>query len=189
MGRRTDTRNRIIRASLRAMREKGFGATAISDIVDTSGAPRGSVTFHFKGGKDEIAREVIALRTSEVLEALEQVAAESTSAAQLLETCIDRIAAEFAESGFVVGCPVVPITIERAAQSPEIRQAGAGFFRAWRESLARGLTAHGVDPARAARIATLAVTAAEGALAISRVEQNPDVFADIREELKALVAR
>ena len=188
MGQRTDTRDRIIQAALRAMREKGYGATAISDIVDASGAPRGSVTFHFKGGKDEIAREVITLRTAQVLESLERAAAASTSAADLLETSVDRIAAEFAESGFLLGCPVVPITIERARQSPELREAGAGFFRAWRESLARGLTAHGVDPARAARIATLTVTAAEGALAISRVELGLDVFAAIRDELRELVA-
>jgi TetR/AcrR family transcriptional repressor of lmrAB and yxaGH operons len=188
MGQRTDTRDRIIHASLRAMRERGYSATAISDIVDASGAPRGSVTFHFKGGKDEIAREVIALRTSQILEAVERAAAEATSAAELLGTSIDRIAAEFTESGFLVGCPVVPIAIERAAQSPELLQAGADFFRAWREGLARGLTAHGLDPARAARIATLTVAAAEGALAISRVEQSPDVFTAIRDELLVLVS-
>ncbi|MBB4684397.1 TetR/AcrR family transcriptional regulator [Amycolatopsis jiangsuensis] len=187
MGQRTDTRDRIIKASLQAMREKGYGATAISDIVDASGAPRGSVTFHFKGGKDEIAREVIALRTAQVLGALDQVAAESTSAADLLGTSIDRIAAEFADSGFVLGCPVVPITIERAAQAPEIRQAGAEFFQAWCASLVRGLTSHGIDATRADRIAILAVTAAEGALAISRVEQSPAVFTAVREELMALV--
>jgi TetR/AcrR family transcriptional regulator, lmrAB and yxaGH operons repressor len=114
VGRRTDTRDRIVRASLRAMRERGYSATAISDIVDASGAPRGSVTFHFRGGKDEIAREVIALRTSQVLESLERAAADTTSAAELLATSIDQVAAEFAESDFLVGCPVVPIAIERA---------------------------------------------------------------------------
>ncbi|GAA3545718.1 TetR/AcrR family transcriptional regulator [Amycolatopsis ultiminotia] len=188
MGQRTDTRDRIIRASLKTMREKGYSATAISDIVEGSGAPRGSVTFHFKGGKDEIAAEVITLRTAQVLEAVEQAVAESTSAAQLLETSIDRIGAEFAESGFLTGCPVVPIAIERAAQSPPLRQTGAGFFRAWRESLARGLTTHGLPAERADRIATLAITAAEGALAISRVERNLDAFTAVRDELRALVA-
>lgn len=188
MGQRTDTRDRIIQASLRAMREKGYCSTAISDIVDASGAPRGSVTFHFKGGKDEIAREAIALRTSQVREAVQRVVDESTSAAELLETSIDRIGAEFAGSGFLAGCPVVPIAIERAAQSPELRQASADFFHVWRESLAHGLTAHGIHADRAARIATLAVTAAEGALAISRVERNLDAFAAIRDELRALVA-
>ncbi|MBB4688887.1 TetR/AcrR family transcriptional regulator [Amycolatopsis jiangsuensis] len=188
MGQRTDTRDRIIQASLRAMRERGYGSTAISDIVEASGAPRGSVTFHFKGGKDEIAGEVIALRASQVFEGIERAVAKSTSAADLLETCLDRIAAEFAESGFLAGCPVVPITIERAAQSPELSEAGAGFFAGWRESLARGLAGHGIDPGRATRIATMTIAATEGALAISRVERNLDAFDAVRDELRALVA-
>ncbi|MDT0393678.1 MULTISPECIES: TetR/AcrR family transcriptional regulator [Streptomyces] len=187
MGQRTDTRDRIIRASLQAMREQGYGATSISDIVDASGAPRGSVTFHFRGGKDEMAREVITLRTAQVLERLDAAAADSDSAAVFLTACVDAVAAEFADSRFTAGCPVVPISIERSARSSELRDAGKDFFRAWRGSVARHLAAHGIDSPRADRVATLAVSAIEGALVIGRTEQTADALLAVREELRLLV--
>lgn len=84
----------------------------------------------------------------------------------------------------IARCPVVPIAIERAAQSPELREAGADFFRAWREGMARG-PRHRLRARR--RIATLTVTAAEGSLAVSRVERSLDVFVAIRDELRGLV--
>ncbi|WP_435132550.1 TetR/AcrR family transcriptional regulator [Actinacidiphila sp. bgisy144] len=188
MGRRTDTRDRIIRASMRAMREQGYGATAISDIVNASGAPRGSVTFHFRGGKDEIAAEVVALRTAQLLERIEATAAGAGSAADFVAACVDAVAAEFAGSGFTAGCPVVPICIERSTRAPELRDAGADFFRAWRGSLARHLAARGIDASRADRVATLAVSAVEGALVISRAEQSVDALLAVRDELRLLLA-
>lgn len=188
MGKRTDTRARIIRASLQAMREQGYCATAISDIVNASGAPRGSVTFHFPGGKDEIALEVVALRTAQLLERLDATAAESDSPADFVTACVDAVAAEFAGSDFVAGCPVAPICIERSARSSELRHAGADFFRAWRGSLARHLAAYGIDVRRADRFATLAVSAIEGALVISRAERTVDALLAVRDELRLLLA-
>ncbi|MDH6573654.1 TetR/AcrR family transcriptional repressor of lmrAB and yxaGH operons [Streptomyces sp. SAI-117] len=187
MGRRTDTRDRIIQASMRGMRERGFGATAISDIVTASGAPRGSVTFHFPGGKDEIAREVVTLRTTQLLERLDATAAESDSAAGFMTACVDAIAAEFADSQFTAGCPVVPVCIERSAQSDQLRLASMAFFKAWRGAVAHHLAAHGVDGPRAERVATLAVSAIEGALVICRSERTVDALVAVREELRLLI--
>ncbi|WP_446039067.1 TetR/AcrR family transcriptional regulator [Streptomyces sp. SID1121] len=187
MGQRTDTRDRIILASLQAMRERGYGATAISDVVNSSGAPRGSVTFHFRGGKDEIAREVVVLRRAQLLEQLDAIAAAKDSAADFLAACVDSVAEEFADSDFLAGCPVVPISIERSGQSPELRDVGSDFFRAWRGSLARHLTAHGLTYARADRVATLAVSAIEGALVISRTERTVDALHAVRDELRMLL--
>src|ERR1700749_2535691 len=37
------------------LRRQGYAATGLSEIVDRSGAPRGSLYFHFPGGKEELA--------------------------------------------------------------------------------------------------------------------------------------
>ncbi|CAA9260978.1 MAG: hypothetical protein AVDCRST_MAG83-2693 [uncultured Arthrobacter sp.] len=186
MGQRTDTRERIVHSSLQAMREQGFTATAISDIVTASGAPRGSVTFHFPGGKDEIAGEVIKLRTSQVLAGVEDIAAANTSAKDFLLACIDAVADDFAASGFTAGCPVAPIAIERGTRAPVLRQTSADFFRAWRDSVARHLTGYGIESTRAARVSTLMVSAVEGALVISRTEETLDAIHAVRDELALL---
>ena len=61
MPRRTDSRSRMIEAAFELFRKRSYHATAFSDVVQESGAPRGSIYFHFPGGKQQLAREVIAL--------------------------------------------------------------------------------------------------------------------------------
>jgi TetR/AcrR family transcriptional repressor of lmrAB and yxaGH operons len=187
MGRRTDTRKRIVGAALGAMRERGYSEMAISDLVAEANAPRGSITFHFPGGKDEIAREVVSLRTEQILADLDAVAEASLSAGAFLDTSIDRIGAEFTESGFVAGCPVVPLVIERGAKSPDLRQLAADFFSRWRGRLEEHLVAFGIDASRARSLATLTVSSVEGALTICRAEQSLDALIAVQGELRTLL--
>ena len=48
----------MITAARRLFREHGYMGTALSDVIAESAAPRGSMYFHFPGGKEELAVEV-----------------------------------------------------------------------------------------------------------------------------------
>ncbi|MDT7695716.1 MAG: TetR/AcrR family transcriptional regulator, lmrAB and yxaGH operons repressor, partial [Pseudonocardiales bacterium] len=58
MASRSDSKARMITAARRLFRERGYLGTAFSDVLAESGAPRGSVYFHFPGGKEELGTEV-----------------------------------------------------------------------------------------------------------------------------------
>jgi TetR/AcrR family transcriptional repressor of lmrAB and yxaGH operons len=184
--RKTDTRARVIRTSLELMRRRGYAGTSISEIVTASQAPRGSVTFHFPGGKEEIAAEVVDLMTREILDQVDRAAANARTAAETISAQFAAIGAAFEASGFIAGCPVAPITIGLSDQSEVIRRACAHFFRLWRVSLARRLTDRGLDEARASRIADLAVCATEGALVVCRAERSLAAMDTISGELAFL---
>ncbi len=47
----------MVQAAKQLIREGGYGATAFSDVLTLSGAPRGSVYFHFPGGKAQLGME------------------------------------------------------------------------------------------------------------------------------------
>ena len=55
MPRRSDAKARMVRAAQQLIRERGYHATALADVLERSAAPRGSVYFHFPGGKTELA--------------------------------------------------------------------------------------------------------------------------------------
>lgn len=188
MGRRTDTRQRIIDASLDTMRAKGFASSSISDIVKASRAPRGSVTFHFPGGKDEIAAEVVALRAHQLVAATQDAAANSETADEFLVQCFDRAADDFEQSGYLAGCPVVPIAIDRASASSSLARASADFFTAWRQAIRERLIDFDIELERAEGIAALAVFAIEGALVVARLERDREALATARDQVRRLVA-
>ena len=52
-----DTRVRLIETTARLLQHRGYHGTSLSDILEASGAPRGSLYFHFPGGKDQLAIE------------------------------------------------------------------------------------------------------------------------------------
>jgi len=53
----SETRTRMIETTARLLQHRGYHGTALSDILAASAAPRGSLYFHFPGGKDQLVIE------------------------------------------------------------------------------------------------------------------------------------
>jgi AcrR family transcriptional regulator len=51
----SDSRNRMIQSAALLFREHGYSGTGFRDVIEHSGAPRGSIYHHFPGGKEELA--------------------------------------------------------------------------------------------------------------------------------------
>src|SRR5918998_6018684 len=56
-GARSDARERMIRSAMLLFRERGIEGTSFADVIEQSGAPRGSIYHHFPGGKAQLAEE------------------------------------------------------------------------------------------------------------------------------------
>src|SRR5271156_5810112 len=85
MPKKSDSKERMVVAARRLFREHGYLGTALSDVITESAAPRGSIYFHFPGGKEEIATEVTLLHASERVAQINRAAAATTTAAELIE--------------------------------------------------------------------------------------------------------
>ena len=59
MTRKTDARARAIETAQRLFRIQGYTATGLIQILEESGAPKGSFYFHFPRGKAQLAEEAI----------------------------------------------------------------------------------------------------------------------------------
>ena len=69
----TDARRKMIESAVTLLAMRGLQGTAFSDVLERSGAPRGSIYHHFPGGKDELVDAAIdgSGRRTAVLDAVE----------------------------------------------------------------------------------------------------------------------
>ncbi len=182
---RTDSKARMIVAARRLFREHGYSGTALSEVVTESAAPRGSLYFHFPGGKEELANEVALLHTADSIAHINRSAGTAGTAGELIAMFIDRSRAELIASDYREGCAVAPIIIESTPASAKLSDTTRRGFQDVIATLAARFAEKGISEERARQLALNAVTAMEGALILSRVLRSPEPFDAAIAELAA----
>jgi len=178
-----DSRQRMIESAAVLLAKRGLQATAFSDVIERSGAPRGSIYHHFPGGKDELVNAAMDLAGHRALRVLDAV--DGKSPAEVTGYFIDLWRAVLVRSRLTAGCAVLAVTV--ATDSPELLDHAAKIFRAWRGRLADLYATGGMTPEAAGRFATIVVAATEGAVVVSRAEQRLEPFELVAEELLARI--
>ncbi|HUB56352.1 MAG TPA: TetR/AcrR family transcriptional regulator [Mycobacterium sp.] len=176
MPKKTDTKERMVAAARQLFRAHGYLGTALSDVVAESAGPRGSIYFHFPGGKEELATEVTLLHASDRIAHINRAAAASTTAAQLIEMFVGRERDDLVASNYREGCAVAPIVIEATPASDQLTDATRRAFQDVISTLAARLTEKGLPHDRAVQLATNVWTSVEGALILSRALRSPEPF-------------
>jgi AcrR family transcriptional regulator len=173
----------MIQSAALLFRERGIEGTAFADVLEHSGAPRGSVYHHFPGGKTQLVNEALQYASERALKAVEQ--GPGTTAADVTAAFLELWRNVLVKSKLEAGCSVLAVAV--AADSPELRERAAQIFREWRKRLARLLERGGLRSADAARFAATLVAASEGAVAVARAEKSLEPFELVAAQLLAQV--
>jgi TetR/AcrR family transcriptional repressor of lmrAB and yxaGH operons len=155
--------------------------------VRESGAPRGSIYFHFPGGKQELAREVIALAGDEIEEMVEAAADGADDPGSLVRALGEIVAKRLEESGYQSGCSIATMVLELSPTDEGLSAEFDAVFARWRAALVGQFEAMGLAPERAAVLANLVMSAIEGALVLSRAARGPEPFRSTVDALSAIV--
>ena len=175
-------RERMIVSTALLVRERGARATSLDAVLEHSGAPRGSLYHHFPGGREQLLREAMDYAGEYVARRLQRKAAEDPLAA--VDSLLDEYRANLLATEFRAGCPVVAVAIESGEDGPDLRDDVVGAFDVWRQVLARGFAAYGIDEARADELALLVVAGFEGALILSRAYRDLAPLESLRREVR-----
>jgi AcrR family transcriptional regulator len=180
----TATRAKMVRGAAALMRERGYSGTGFRELIEASGAPRGSIYHHFPGGKAELAAEAVGyagdLGRRAVDDAL--VAGDPVAA---LRAFVELWRADFERSGGRAGCPIVAVAVEAHDEAPELLEAADAAFSRWLDAFAASLRAAGVARGRAERLAALVVSGVEGGIVLSRARRDPQPLLQVARELEA----
>jgi len=162
------TRARLLDAARDLAETGGYFQAGLSQITADSGAPRGSVYFHFPGGKDQIITEALGRSGEEIAGLIAR--APAATAAGLVSTLIDMLADRLEDSGWRKGCPVATIALDVASRNDAIQQACSAAYSAWEQALRDRLLGYGSGNAGEAAATVLALI--EGALILARTHRS-----------------
>lgn len=187
-GRGGAVRERMVRAGLELFTERGYSSVSLIQVVQRARAPRGSIYYHFPGGKRELSIEVAASWQHTLEQVISRLGAATDDAGSFLRSYVDHFRGLIVSADFTVGCPMVTLSADSGAEGgEEIRAAVARTFTALVDRVGAELAAKGVDRARAPMIASTVVSATQGALTVSRVIRSAEPFEQIQAMIPSLL--
>ena len=132
-------RERMVVSAALLIRERGAQATAISNVLKHSGAPRGSAYHYFPGGRMQLLEEATDYAGAYIAGKIS--AAES--AAALLDELIEMYRQQLIRSDYRAGCPIVAVTVEAGdPDNPErttkVIERAAAAFELWTDLIGSG---------------------------------------------------
>jgi TetR/AcrR family transcriptional regulator, lmrAB and yxaGH operons repressor len=182
MPRKTDARARAIATAERLFRIQGYTATGLIQILEESGAPKGSFYFHFPRGKAQLAEEAIDQYIARRIAVLQTISANTAGdALNFVQQIFSTFAAEMVASDFQYGCLMQNLANELPALDAELTKRVARGFVDSTELIAAHFRGCGFTPARASSTAAALAAALEGARTIARLERTSAVFDALAE--------
>lgn len=177
----------MLEQTARLLQLRGYYGTSLNDILEASGAPRGSLYFHFPGGKDQLVLEATRLTIEEVTALLQEALASADGPAAGTRAYFAAAAELMEESDYEFGCPVAPVILDANVGIAELANLCREAFEQWTGLLATSYLQSGVAPDRAEALALLVSAALEGALLVSRSYRSPAPILTVVDELLAIL--
>jgi AcrR family transcriptional regulator len=180
-------RDRMVASAALLIRERGAHSTAISDVLEHSGAPRGSAYHYFPGGRTQLLCEAVDFASDHTAAGINSGA----TGLDVLDAIVGGFRKQLTRTDFRAGCPVVAVAVEAGDPTKDenaavLERAGAAFTR-WTDLIAHRLAGDGVDPDRARELAVFMTSAIEGAIVMARATRDVEPLDVTHRQLRTLL--
>jgi TetR/AcrR family transcriptional regulator, lmrAB and yxaGH operons repressor len=175
-------RQAIVAAAVRLFRRQGFAATGLAQIVEASGAPKGSLYHYFPAGKAAIGAAAVTAAGATVSATIAALP-KGERPGDFLREYSRLMAGWMRTSGYRDGCPIATTVLEEAADTDAIAAAAQAAISDWRDALADRLS----QTANPEALALLVTATVEGALILARAARSDAPILEAGETLAALI--
>jgi AcrR family transcriptional regulator len=127
MPRTEDSRTKLLRTMAGLLRDRGYTATGLAQVLTESGVSNGSLYHHFPGGMEELAEAALLESGQAVGDVLSRCLDEAPDAGHGIAVFLD-LARTTAIDGVGPGCPIAPTALESPMTSPRLRTAANSCF-------------------------------------------------------------
>ena len=180
----TETRARVVESAKERMRRHGVAATSMLEAIADAGAPRGSLYHYFPGGKAQLIEEATATACQEYETAFALL--ESLDATEAIPAMLAYWRDQVEATDYSAGCPVAAAALSGDETEGARAHAGRGFTT-WTGAIEKMLLTSGVPRVRAGALASLILSAIEGAVIVSLAQRSTEPMEQAAAELLHVV--
>ena len=183
------TRQRIIAEAAPIFNQRGFDGCSMQDLMTATGLEKGGLYRHFANKEDlaaEAFRYALAQNVKVRTEHLDEIPNSLAKLKQVVHLFVEL------PSAIPGGCPLMNTAIDADDGNPALRDLAHKGVQDWRARIVHivetgirdGEIRRSTDPRR---IANTLIATLEGALMISRLENNRNALRDAQNTLDALL--
>jgi TetR/AcrR family transcriptional regulator, lmrAB and yxaGH operons repressor len=182
---RCDTRKKMLLSAAQVMRERGAAGVTIDEVLARSGAPRGSVYYHFPEGRNQLLTEALRYSGDSMTAMIDDAA--GWGARALLREFVEFWERLLTEGDFAAGCPVVAAAIGSDDAEPKLSDEAGAILGRWCTALTHAFANDGFDDADASSLAMMSIASLEGAVVLSRSTRSTNPLRQVGEQLEFLI--
>lgn len=178
----------MLSAAVELFSARGYEGVGVAELLEKSGAPRGSLYFHFPGGKQQIGSEVVARVGAEVAARFRGLHDSGVDLNTFIEQVFKTTAKESKMRAYAASCPMAAIATGFGNADEKLAMAVRGAFDSWEAEIRTAALARGMTEANAAIFASGMLTAMEGAFIISKAQASSTPHKSACRAIQALAA-
>ncbi|MEH6940250.1 TetR/AcrR family transcriptional regulator [Bacillus sp. JJ722] len=189
MSNKSDSRENILEAATRLFNLQGYHATGLNQILKESGAPKGSLYYHFPNGKEQLAIEAVTAMSNSIQTDTKKKLALFSDPVEALQYLIKEIAKHFDCIDELQGVPMGLLAAETSLKSEPLRRACQAAFEGLEAIYTKKLVENGFNQEQAKSLSIVISSMIEGCITRSLTNKNGQPLLHLAESIPLLLKR
>jgi AcrR family transcriptional regulator len=182
-------RERMVYSAAQLVRSRGVATTGVRDVVAHADAPRGSFQHYFPGGKDQLVAEALVWSGDFAAQWVASYgrSTDDPTPSGLFAHVARQWREDLTARRYERGCPMMATAAELAGGESPLNEPLRTAAGRWEQAVVDELVRMKVPQERARSLATLMISALEGAIMLARIRRDIGQLDTVVSELSPLL--
>jgi Transcriptional regulator len=178
-----NTREKILTTAAFLFQKKGYHATGLNEIIKESGAPKGSLYYHFPNGKEELVAATIKLMGNKIQHQIEEELAKNSDPVKAIKEYILYLARNFNKKDQENCFSISLLALETVPISESLQKTCTEVYELWTDTYYQKLVSSGFSSEKATELSLILQLMIEGAITISLIRNDTTMLVAAAEKI------